>query len=121
VTAVEDLENFFKTAPAVVVFFTSATCAPCKVIGPRFERLAHEAGEKGVFVKVDISRARDIAEKYQILATPTFSTWTRGEKLDDWKGASADELKQKVEFLMRVRSRSALVHEALHFTLVNWN
>jgi thiol-disulfide isomerase/thioredoxin len=108
VTAVQDLENIFKTAPAVVAFFTSATCAPCRVINPQFEKLATEAGEKAVFVKVDISRARDIAEKYQILATPTFSTWTRGEKLDEWKGASIDELKQKVDLLMRVTYPGAL-------------
>ncbi|KAA8901707.1 PPPDE putative peptidase domain-containing protein [Sphaerosporella brunnea] len=102
VTALNELENIIKTAPATVVFFTSATCAPCRVVYPQFETLASEAGEKATFVKVDISHARPIAEQYQILATPTFMTWSKGEKLDEWKGASVDELKQKVDLVLRV-------------------
>jgi thiol-disulfide isomerase/thioredoxin len=102
VASVHDLESITTAAPATVVFFTSANCPPCRVVYPHFEQLAVEAGEKAAFVKIDIGLARAVAEKYQIHATPTFMTWTKGERLDEWKGASIDELKQKVDLLMRI-------------------
>ncbi|KAF8246354.1 DUF862-domain-containing protein [Wilcoxina mikolae CBS 423.85] len=100
VASLQELQDVIKSAPCTVVFFTSATCPPCRVVYPHFERMA--ADERGTFVKVDVRVQRDIGEKYQISATPTFISWSRGEKLDEWKGASPDELKQKVDLLMQV-------------------
>lgn len=44
---------------AVIAFFTSATCAPCRMIEPVFEELAHEktnaeGNNKTAFVKIDM-------------------------------------------------------------------
>lgn len=66
---------------SAVVFFTSATCPPCRVIYPVFEQKAKELGGKAVFVKVDVGEARDVGIKYAISATPTFMTFSKGEKV----------------------------------------
>jgi len=84
----------------VTIFFTSSTCAPCKFAYPTFDTLAEEHGN-ALFIKVDINEARDIAMNYQIRATPTFMTFSRGKKLDEWTGAEPGQLKANVDRLLQ--------------------
>jgi len=102
VASVAEFDGIADGAPCVVAFFTSATCPPCRAIYPHFEQLAAEAGERGVFVKVDVGVAGQLAGRYAISATPTFITWSRGERLDVWRGASPADLKRNVDVLMAV-------------------
>jgi len=102
VTSVSEFEGIVESASCVVAFFTSATCPPCRVVYPHFEQLAADTGEKGVFVKVDVGVAGQLGRRYEIAATPTFITWSRGEKLDVWQGASPGDLKRNVDMLMAV-------------------
>lgn len=78
-----EFENILKSAEngCAVVFFTSAGCPPCRIISPVFEELAAGSGSKAVFIKVDVGVARDIGSKYTISATPTFMSFSRGEKV----------------------------------------
>ncbi|GAB7363930.1 hypothetical protein MBLNU230_g4492t1 [Neophaeotheca triangularis] len=85
---------------AATIFFTSSTCAPCKMAYPTFDQLA-EQYPNALFVKVDINSARDIAAFYQIRATPTFMTFARGSKQDEWQGADPRLLRTNVEQLMQ--------------------
>ena len=101
VASVQQLQDLIGSSLYTVVFFTSATCPPCRIVYPHFEQLA-AADARGAFVKVDVGVQRDIGTRYQISATPTFATWSRGEKLDEWSGASRGELEQKVDLLVRV-------------------
>ena len=39
-----------------VIFFTSSTCPPCKIVYPTYDELAEEAGDKAVLIKVDINQ-----------------------------------------------------------------
>ncbi|EMC98053.1 hypothetical protein BAUCODRAFT_411584 [Baudoinia panamericana UAMH 10762] len=87
------------TRPAVVVFFTSSTCAPCKLAYPTFDQLA-EQHANAQFVKVDINEAREIGSRYSIRATPTFMTFYKGTKQDEWTGADPSLLKANVERLI---------------------
>src|SRR6267154_293324 len=87
------------THRAVVAMFTSATCAPCRMIEPVFEDLARSkkknsttsgagAGGKAqveggqiAFVKVDLSvgMASMVAREYGVSATPTFCFFLDGK------------------------------------------
>lgn len=80
----------------VTIFFTSATCAPCRLAYPMFDQLAGEYPH-ALFAKVDISDAQDVAMRYQIRATPTFMTFAKGAKQDEWTGADPQLLKANVE------------------------
>ncbi|KAK6533449.1 hypothetical protein TWF694_002389 [Orbilia ellipsospora] len=97
-----DFDRIMSTAAdkAAIIFFTSATCPPCRVVYPHFEQLAEESAGKIVFIKVDVSKSYDIGSKYQVRATPTFFTYIRGEKFDEWSGAHAGTLKANVNMLM---------------------
>lgn len=83
----------------VTLFFTSSSCAPCRLAYPMFDTLAGE-NSNALFVKVNINEAREIASQYQIRATPTFITLSKGTKLDQWTGADPNLLKANVGLLV---------------------
>jgi thiol-disulfide isomerase/thioredoxin len=85
-----------------VVFFTSATCPPCKAVYPIYDQLAAEVGERGTLIKVDISVARDVGMKYAVASTPTFMTFLRGKQLDRWSGAAPAKLAGNVRMLLEM-------------------
>lgn len=85
-----------------VIFFTSSTCPPCKVVYPTYDELAEEAGSRAVLVKVDISVAYDVARKFGVRATPTFMTFLKGEKLDEWTGANPGQLRGNIRLLIQM-------------------
>ncbi|OJJ77227.1 hypothetical protein ASPBRDRAFT_36422 [Aspergillus brasiliensis CBS 101740] len=85
-----------------VIFFTSATCPPCKVVYPTYDELAEEAGAKATLIKVDISTAMDVSMKYNVRATPTFMTFLKGQKLDEWSGANPAQLRGNVRLLLEM-------------------
>jgi len=85
-----------------VIFFTSATCPPCKIVYPAYDELAAEAGNKAVLIKVDLSEAYEIGAKYQVRATPTFMTFLRGEKENEWSGANESQLRGNVNLLLQM-------------------
>jgi len=95
VTHLRDLERLLESAKrsCAVMFFTSATCPPCKIVYPAYDELAAEAGKKAVLIKIDISQAYEIGSKYQVRATPTFMSFLRGEKENEWVGANSNELR----------------------------
>ncbi|KAJ5356607.1 hypothetical protein N7517_011216 [Penicillium concentricum] len=85
-----------------VIFFTSSTCPPCKAVYPTYDQLAAEAGERGTLIKVDIGVARDVGMKYSVRSTPTFMTFLKGQKLDQWSGATPAKLVGNVRMLLEM-------------------
>ncbi|KAF8517353.1 thioredoxin family protein [Hysterangium stoloniferum] len=82
----------------VSVFFTSATCPPCRLVEPVFEELARaNAGSKVAFVKVDLGMG---GVGFDVRATPTFWFYLDGKKMDELKGADAGELRTQVNLLL---------------------
>ncbi|KAH7246292.1 PUL domain-containing protein [Fusarium tricinctum] len=87
-----------------VVFFTSATCAPCKVLYPTYDELAQEVGDKATLIKVDIAQPQqhEIGSRYSIRATPTIVTFLRGEEENRWSGADPAALRGNVQLLVQM-------------------
>ncbi|TKA29111.1 hypothetical protein B0A50_03621 [Salinomyces thailandicus] len=98
---------------ALTIFFTSTTCAPCKLAYPMYDRLAGEFSH-AAFIKIDINSAQDVASRYQIRATPTFMTFSTGKKVDEWSGADPNLLKTNVE---RVIHQTFPPHPHTHLRL----
>ncbi|KAF7586038.1 hypothetical protein BBP40_009655, partial [Aspergillus hancockii] len=86
-----------------VIFFTSATCPPCKMVYPVYDELAEEAGDKAVLIKADISTAPDIAMHYpSIRGTPTFKSYLKGQATDEWSGANPAQLRGNIRLLVEM-------------------
>lgn len=104
VTTLQEIESLLNSAKdsCAVIFFTSATCAPCKIVYPAYDELAAEAGHRAVLIKVDLSQAYGIGSKYQVRATPTFMTFLKGQKENEWSGANEAKLKGNVRLLIQM-------------------
>ncbi|CAM1508108.1 Fc.00g049560.m01.CDS01 [Cosmosporella sp. VM-42] len=87
-----------------VIFFTSATCPPCKQLYPIFDELTEELGDKATFIKIDISKpqANGIASQFSVSATPTFVTFLKGQKENQWVGADPASLRGNVQLLVQM-------------------
>ncbi|KAL8923886.1 MAG: hypothetical protein Q9208_004322 [Pyrenodesmia sp. 3 TL-2023] len=103
-TTLKKLDVLLESAKnsCAVIFFTSATCPPCKLVYPAYDELAAEAGDKAVLIKVDLSEAYEIGSKYQVRATPTFMSFLKGEKESEWVGASESQLRGNVRMLLQM-------------------
>ncbi|KAK9474250.1 PPPDE putative peptidase domain-containing protein [Dipodascopsis tothii] len=99
-STVAELERLIADSPAAAVFFTSATCAPCKMAYPMFNALAERYDGKCVFAKIDVHYAYEIGQRFQISATPTFKTYVKGEPVDEWRGANPSTLESNVNMLV---------------------
>ncbi|OIW29802.1 DUF862-domain-containing protein [Coniochaeta ligniaria NRRL 30616] len=104
VTSLPELQSLLSEAnkSCAVVFFTSATCAPCRVVYPLYDQLAAEFGDKATLIKVDISKATDAARQYSVNATPTFVTFIHGKEENRWSGADAAKLRGNVQLLVQM-------------------
>ncbi|CAO3651142.1 unnamed protein product [Cunninghamella echinulata] len=105
ISNLNNLEQCLKTYPAVAVFFTSATCPPCRTIKPEFENLIkdknqHTSNLRILGAIVDTSIAFDAGAKFGIKATPTFMFFHKGEKITEFRGANFAELKSAVDLLL---------------------
>ncbi|KAJ5120314.1 uncharacterized protein N7515_009702 [Penicillium bovifimosum] len=85
-----------------VVFFTSATCPPCKAVYPIYDQLAAEVDERGTLIKIDVGVARDVGMKYAVSSTPTFMTFLKGKQLERWSGATPAKLSDNVRMLLEM-------------------
>lgn len=103
-TKVKQLNELLESAreSCAVVFFTSATCPPCKIVYPAYDELAAEAGKKAVLIKVDLSEAYEIGTKYQVRVTPTFMSFLKGDKENEWSGANESQLRGNVNLLLQM-------------------
>lgn len=100
----QELDSLLASAQqsCAVVFFTSATCGPCKMLYPIYDQLAAEVGDKGLLIKVDIAQAFDVGSRYSIRATPTFITFLRGKEENKWSGADPAGLRGNVQLLVHM-------------------
>jgi len=92
----EDFSSNLEAADKpVVVDFWAEWCHPCKVMGPIFEDIALELGDKLQFVKVDVDQNPDTANKYQVLSIPTMVIFENGQIKTQHSGVtSKPELKK---------------------------
>ncbi|KAI1125370.1 DUF862-domain-containing protein [Nemania abortiva] len=102
------------TKKSAIVFFTSATCPPCKALYPLYNELAAEHEQSVVFIKVDTSKAFDVAQQYTITSTPTFITFVHGKQQETWVGADAARLRGTVKLLAEMASGPSHPHRLLY-------
>ncbi|KAL1654216.1 hypothetical protein SLS61_003221 [Didymella pomorum] len=104
ITTIKEVDRLLELGKdrCAIIFFTSATCGPCKLVYQPYDDLAAEAGSKCVFMKIDFTRADgSINTRYpNVRATPTFITYSKGVKQDEWSGADPRQLRSNVESLL---------------------
>nr|KAF6375700.1 thioredoxin 2 [Pipistrellus kuhlii] len=66
----------------VVVDFHAQWCGPCKILGPRLEKVVAKQHGKVVMAKVDIDDHTDLAIEYEVSAVPTVLAIKNGDVVD---------------------------------------
>ena len=65
----KELETYSKDKTVLVDFFAT-WCGPCRMLSPLLEEIAEE-NENIHIVKVDVDRAKEIAQLYKVKVIPT--------------------------------------------------
>jgi thioredoxin 2 len=73
--------------PALVDFWAT-WCGPCRMVSPALEQLATERAGVIKLVKVDVDRAPDLGQRFQIQAVPTLLVLRDGEVAARQAGAA---------------------------------
>jgi thioredoxin 1 len=70
----------------VVVDFWAAWCAPCKMMAPILNDLAHSSAEKFVVAKVNVQYEEAIARRFRINSIPTLVLFKDGKEVKRFTG-----------------------------------
>ncbi len=81
--------------PVLVMFF-GPLCPYCKEMEPHFRHYAQEYEGKVKFVTLNIVESQFTAERYGVMATPTFTFFCHGTPVQNLAGAAYPTLLQKL-------------------------
>ena len=81
----------------VLVDFYADCCAPCKMVAPFVDEMAHEHLGKMLVVKVDTDAAPDVALKYEIRSIPTLIMFKDGGEVERSRGFEPDRVREFVQ------------------------
>lgn len=85
----------------VIVDFYSDSCIPCKQLSPILGDIEDDYEDKLKVFKVNVNYEAELAEQYQVLASPTLIFFKEGKEADRIRGlVKKPELAEHVEALL---------------------
>nr|XP_033791019.1 thioredoxin, mitochondrial isoform X2 [Geotrypetes seraphini]XP_033791020.1 thioredoxin, mitochondrial isoform X2 [Geotrypetes seraphini]XP_033791021.1 thioredoxin, mitochondrial isoform X2 [Geotrypetes seraphini]XP_033791022.1 thioredoxin, mitochondrial isoform X2 [Geotrypetes seraphini] len=93
-------ERVINCKTPVIVDFHANWCGPCKILGPRLEKMVAKQQGKVLMAKVDIDNHTELAIKYEVSAVPTVIAVKKGDVVDKFVGVKDDD--QLEAFVKRV-------------------
>ncbi|XP_077980034.1 thioredoxin, mitochondrial-like [Glandiceps talaboti] len=102
---IQDTEDFtervINSDTPTIVDFHASWCGPCKILGPRLEKVIAAKDGKVQLAKVDIDDNTDLAMEYGVSVVPTVIAMKKGDKVDEFVGVQDEvEVKSFVEKLL---------------------
>jgi len=85
----------------VLVDFYADWCAPCKIMAPVLDELAHEHQGRVLVAKLDTDRNPKVAARFSIRAIPTLIVFTHGAERARQAGAVG---RQQIEAMLRLHA-----------------
>lgn len=84
-------EKVLRAKLPVLADFYSDSCIPCKMLSPVLSRLESEYAGKLEIVKVNVNFDAGLAERYEVLASPTLIVFRDGSEVSRLRGAAGKE------------------------------
>ncbi len=84
-------EEVLKSDIPVLVDFWAEWCAPCRMVGPVLEELAHEYDGKLKIGKLNVDIHNETATRFDIMSIPTVMLFENGEVSGHVVGAMPKE------------------------------
>ncbi|KAJ6658873.1 hypothetical protein lerEdw1_019509 [Lerista edwardsae] len=92
---IQDGEDFqdrvLNSQTPVVIDFHAQWCGPCKILGPRLEKMVAKQQGKVLMAKVDIDDHTDLALEYEVSAVPTVLAIKNGDVVDKFVGIKDED------------------------------
>lgn len=74
----------------VVVDFWAEWCAPCRILGPQLEQLAHEAQGNFRLAKVNVDQNQNLALRYAVRSIPAVKAFRNGQMISEFLGVQPE-------------------------------
>ena len=103
-TTREEVMEYFKTHPVVIMKFTATWCGPCKRSTPLVNKLFNEMPDNVSMIIVDIDKARDISSAMKIKSVPTMHNFINGAPMDSVIGSNKDHI---ISFFKKTKRRAS--------------
>ncbi|GEM55012.1 thiol reductase thioredoxin [Flavobacterium branchiophilum NBRC 15030 = ATCC 35035] len=87
----DTLQNIVNTNEKVVVQFSASWCGNCRIMKPKFKKLATE-NEAMTFVLVDAENSPESRKLANVSNLPTFATFVGGQLINETQTNKADVL-----------------------------
>ena len=92
----DSLSEMVKNNPKVVVQYMATWCGNCRIMKPKFKKLAGE-NEDMEFVLVDAEKFPESRKLAQVDNLPTFATFVNGVKVNQTQTNKFEVLKELVD------------------------
>jgi thioredoxin 1 len=92
----DTLQDLVATNDKVIVQFSASWCGNCRIIKPKFKKLASE-NEDITFVLVDAEQSPESRKLANVSNLPTFATFLNGQLVNESQTNKADVLAELVE------------------------
>ncbi|KAL7054918.1 hypothetical protein AAHC03_024449 [Spirometra sp. Aus1] len=95
ITNIQDEEDYQKrvleNVKPVIVDFHASWCAPCKLLGPRLDKVMEKYMDKVLLAKVDIDKLETVSMNNGIVSVPTVFGIKDGKKVSEFVGLQTED------------------------------
>ena len=113
VNAEEFEAEVLKASLPVIVEFYSDSCIPCKQLSPVLGGIEDDYEDKLIVVKVNVNFDAELAQKYEVAASPTLLFFKEGKEVNRIRGlVKRKELEEAVEELTLISGQKPIVTTA---------
>lgn len=75
----QTFSEVIKNEKPTLVDFYAEWCGPCKMMKPILEELKEKVGSKATILKIDVDKAPQVLNTFQIQGVPTLILFKKGE------------------------------------------
>ena len=95
----DTLQNLVATNEKVVVQFSASWCGNCRIMKPKFKKLASE-NEAVTFVLIDAENSPESRKLANVSNLPTFATFVNGKLVNETQTNKAEVLTELVNEIL---------------------